>query len=426
MTVAGLLFGSLPGFAVLRGDLAAHAREGLAAGSGSRHRLGEAIVVFEIAVAIALLLATGLLVRSLLVFQDQELGFEATSLSSVPITLLQSRYPERASREAFFERLRGSLEAVPGIEAVGGSQYFFLTDGVYGSRVTGVDGDRFEESERVAARAAFTMPGYFEALRLPLLAGRAPAGGIGPGTPAEAVVARSLSRRLWGETSPIGRRLEFDGREWTVVGVSEDLRKPGDEPEQAPELFLPHTLAGLTTGKMTLLVRATPALGDPAAAIRSRVREIDPGQTVAEIRPVAEIVAREAAPQRYGARLLGAFALLATALAAVGVYAVLAYAVASRRREIGVRAALGASPSNLARSVASHGLRLGVLGAVLGGLGGVAVARGLQSLLFGVDPWDPWSWGATLGCGLAIAVLAAWAPSLRARRVDPAVALRDL
>jgi predicted permease len=282
------------------------------------------------------------------------------------------------------------------------------------------------DSRFVAVR--FATPGFFQALGIPLLRGRDVAASDGPEGPQVAVVSASFAERLWPGLDPLGRRLRVMEGERAVVGVVGDVHVRGLERRSEPQVYLPYRQqpdASFTYyAPKDLAVRTT---GDPVAlaeALRAIVRRADPEQTISDLRPLAEIVDGETAPRRAQLVVLAAFAAIAVLLASIGIHGLLSFAVSSRAREIGVRMALGAERGDIVRRVVGEGALLAAAG-VLGGVLLASVgARLLESVLFGVRPDDPLTFGAAALIGLGMAAAGALLPALRAVRVDPARVMR--
>ncbi len=424
-TACGLVFGSLPALAAMQPGLMRLLRTGLTSGASARSRLAELAVVVQVALALALLIAAGLLTRSLLALEGLDLGLEPQGLVAAHVTFLASHYGDRRARIDAVERLRESLAGVPGFSAVGASQYFFLTDGSYTNAISAISGPHSLPSEGWPVAAAYVTPGYFRALGLPMLRGRGFSAPVPTGEEPSVVVSSSLAAALWPGQSALGKRLRFEGRWFTLVGVAGDLKEPGHSAERAPDLFVPYPFAGLSTGEITLLVRSPLPEAAVARLLRQHVRDFDPDQTIDEPVAVADLIAAKRAPQVYAMRLLCVFAGCAVLLASLGIYALLMHAVVSRRRELGIRMALGASSGRVRRDVLSRALTSGAFGLVAGGALGVGLGKGLQHLIYGVTVWDPLSWcAAFLTLSLAV-LLASWVPLHRAGSLEPSEVIRD-
>jgi predicted permease len=270
---------------------------------------------------------------------------------------------------------------------------------------------------------AVVLPGYFAAMRIPLLSGRALDAGDRADGPPVVVVSRALAERYLPGGAAVGRRVTAFGREREIVGIVGDVRHygPGTPPE--PMMYFPH--AQDTRGGMTLVLRAAAPPGTLLAAIRGAIRRLDPEVLVTGVEGFGALRADRLAGQRFNALLIGAFAALALTLAGVGLFGVMAFAMAARTREIGVRMALGASGASVRAGMLREALALAATGTALGLAAAFALSRTIRGLLFGVVPGDPLTYAAAAATLLAVAALAAWLPARRATRVDPVEALRQ-
>ncbi|HEY5676155.1 MAG TPA: FtsX-like permease family protein, partial [Myxococcales bacterium] len=265
--------------------------------------------------------------------------------------------------------------------------------------------------------------GYFAAMQIPIVRGRAFADSDGA---PEMVINEALARKEFPGEDPIGKRIaqgSDPGHDAaTIVGIAADVKQYRLNTEAVPEIYYPERQQGLA--EMELIVRAD---GEPMAllpAVKAQIAQLDPAQPVTKVRTLEQILERSAGPQRLLAQLLSAFAAAALLLATLGIYGVVSYSVSRREREIGVRMALGAQAAHVVRMVLREGLRLSLLGVLAGSLLALALARLVAGFLYGVSPTDPLTY-ALASCGLALAaLLACWLPARRATRVDPAVSLR--
>ncbi|HSL81796.1 MAG TPA: FtsX-like permease family protein, partial [Thermoanaerobaculia bacterium] len=422
--LCGLIFGSLPAFCLLGSN---RLGQGILSGNSASRRyrlLGELVVVVQLGLSLAMLVSAGLMVRSVMGLRNQPLGFSPESVLSVDLTLHHSRYSERQERMVFIEQLESELSSLPGVTAVGGTQFFFLTDGTYHNVISGIRGSREQRMPELEVAAAFVTRGYFDALGVRFEEGRAFEKPSGYGNE-EVVVTRWLARALSEEGGLAGHEIEFEGRWWRVVGIASDLLMPGAGDEPAPALFLPLELAMLSPGNVTILVRSSAETYGLAKGIRQRIDEIDPFQAVGRIVSVEEEVRRRSATESFGMRLLAAFAVLAILVAAIGIHGLLGYAVAVRRRDFGIRMAVGATPGRVHREIARRALVLGLCGMAVGAVLATLAGQALSTLLYGVEPWDPITWALALLTALVVAAACSWVPGRRAARVDPAVILRE-
>ena len=428
----GLLFGLVPALRASRPDLQRTLKEGgkTDAPGGGQGRLQGAIVVAEVALALVVLVGAGLMVRSFLGLAAVDPGFDGDDVLTAQLYLSPTRYPEGHQKTAYGERLLERLRAVPGVRQAGAVSGLPLSE-VQMIVETEVEGDLRAEG---AARPAFdwrpVSPGYFEALGVPLVEGRAFDRRDHAEALPVAVVDQELARRFWPGQSPIGRRLQLlagqpRGPEWrTVVGVVGSVRALSLEGDEAVgQVYTPMAQAPLPFFSVALRT----AGGDPEAlapALREAVWSVDPDQPVEAVRPMGEILSEATAGRRAYALLLAAFAGVALVLSLIGVYGVLAYSAARRRQEFGLRMALGASRGAILGLVLRRGLVLAVLGLALGAAVALAASRFLSGLLYGVDPADPATYVVVALVLGALVLLASLLPALRSTRVHPVVSLR--
>jgi len=441
--VTGLVFGFAPAMQTTRVDVASAINEagrGAAAGAG-HHRLRAALVVVEMALATMLLVGAGLLTKSLARLQDVPTGFDAAGVLVGDAPLSPVAYAGAPERNAFVERLRDRLRALPGVALAevatappfsgGGSSIHF--------NIVGRPPKGPEEFVITGLRAV--SEGYFRALGVPLVAGRAFTDRDREHAPAVAVVNEAFVRRFFaGSTKDaLAGRAQLgatpspaegpDGAPFMqIVGVVGDTRQAFETAIQ-PTLFVPYeqppidVLAGMYRNLSIVLKTA----GDPiavAAGLRAAMQEIDRDQPLVRVRTMEEAMSESVAQPRLRTALLAVFSGLALALSLIGVYGVMAYAVSERTHELGVRIALGASPADIRALLVGEGARLAAIGIAIGVAGALATSRALGALLFGVSASDPATF-AIAALGLTIAgMAAAYLPARRASAIDPVVLLR--
>lgn len=424
--VTGVIFGLAPAWQVLRRASFVALQHGARSVAGGRAWTRGVLLAGEVALTSALLVVAVLLVDSFRQLTQIAPGFQASGAMTAYVALPPARYPDAAARAGVAEELLASARALPGVSAAGLGRYLPMAGGNAFFDVT-LEGTAGEPPRETAAYWRVTSPGYFAALGIPLRRGRDFHAGDRDGAPGVAIVSETMARRLWPGASPLGRRLKVAGLNeeapWLeVVGVAGDVRHLGLDRETTPEVYV--AWAQSPSSFFTLVLRTD---GDPlplAAPLRAAVAAIDPSLPLADVRPMAQVVARSVAPSRFRTLLVGIFAALALALAATGTYGLLAHGVAARTREIGVRVALGAHPLGIARLVMGSVARLTAIGLAVGAAGGFAVGGSLAGLLFGVDRFDPLPYGATTLLVAVVALVASAVPLRRAFRIGPAIALR--
>jgi putative ABC transport system permease protein len=436
--VAALIFGLMPALQAItaRPD---HALKDTSRGASAgplKRRLSHGFVVAEIGLTVVLLVGAGLLVRSFVRLSNQSLGFEPDRTVAFALTLPESRYPTPASVSQFHRSLLDRIRQLPGVTAVGATHALPFT-GMGSVRPFVREGETVSADAAPTSQYRLITPGYFAAMGIPVTRGREFTDSDTFGQPGVAIVSESFARRFL-RPDPIGQRIKQAGGgddvPWlTVVGVVGDVRHFGLTSDLEPEMFWPEAQAtwGATLNRLrrglTVVVRAA---DDPLAllpAIRTQVAAIDPRRPMIDARPIGDLVARSADVQRFSMVLLANFAAIGLALAAAGVYGVMSYTVAARRREMGIRLALGARPRVLLAGVLRTGLGLAAAGAAVGFvaswmLGSVGV---FETLLFQTPPRDVSTFLAVAGVLFGTAAFACYRPAQRAARVDPIEALRE-
>ena len=441
----GIVFGLAPAIHGSHGDLSHVMRESTqsATVASPAARLRALFVVAEFALALVLLVGAALLVQSFWRLQRAELGFDAQSVLTARLWLPQPNVPSTGpyfthpARVAFYRRVLTHVAALPGVTSASGVANLPLG----GSRARlsfSIEGRAIAAADTSAAQSTLAMPGYFETLRIGLVAGRLLSDHDDDRAPLVVVVNDTFARRFFPREDAVGKRIAPGRRvqsgsgagpvqptsaNWmTIVGVVRDVKT--DRLELDPEPLIYRSLLQVSNLSLTLVVRAS---GDPANlanAIRREVHAVDPNEPVYGVRTMDEVVAAALGERRFTMSLLALFAATALVLSAIGIYGVMACFVSQRTHEIGIRIALGAAPRDVLRLVLGQGVRLAACGVAAGVAGAVAMTRLIGALLYGVSPRDP-STFAVLSLMLAsVAVVACYVPARRAMRVDPITALR--
>jgi predicted permease len=421
----GVLFGLAPALAATRTDVVSALKDdGAATGTGpQRSRLRNALVVGQVSVALLLLVGSGLFVRSLRNAHAIDPGFEAGGLAMASVDLVLGGYKEDAGR-AFYVRALEETRALPGVVAA-----TFVKDaplGLGGSRRrVWIEGYTPRPHEDMEVALTSVGPGYFETMHIPLLRGRTFTGSDGPGLPLAAVVNEAFVRQYWNGEEAIGRRIRSYGQEAPpaeIVGVVRDGKYRTLGEEARPFLYLP--LLQDYDGEATLIARTNGSPATVAAQLQHRLFEVDPRVPVFDVKTMDEHLRFTLLPARLAASVLGLFGTVALLLAGLGLYGVMSYLVSQRRREVGIRIALGARPADVVRLVVRQGMRLTILGVAGGIVAAVVLTRLVAGLLYGISPTDPWTFAAVTAVLAAVALLACLLPARRAAAVDPIVALR--
>ena len=429
----GLLFGLFPVLGYGRRDLSHALREGGRSSTvgKERHRARSGLVVAQVALALVLLVGSGLMLRSFVALRDVDLGFDPTDRLTFRFALPDAGYGEPGQVLDFQRRLTERLEAIPGVLGVGMIGGLPLA----GSKSAGPmePADRpFPEGQLapVVERRPVT-PGYLAAMAIEIVEGRALQWTDQGDQYRAVVVSEALARAFWPGEAAVGRMIQNQSSEsppWEVVGVARDVRFDGVSDEPLPMAYLPIVTGEdgatpqATSMDVVLHVSADPLGGVDAA--RAALRETDPRLPMINPRTVQSIVDDSLAQTSFAVLLLGIAAGIALLLGTVGIYGVVSYIVSRRTQEIGVRIALGAPAATVLRGVVGQGMTLIAIGLGVGVLGAWAMSRALGSLLYGVSATDPLTFVGTAALLAAIALLATWIPARRAARVDPVEALR--
>jgi putative ABC transport system permease protein len=421
--LTAIAFGLAPAWQATRVDLQTSLQAQGRSGTGARsqRRFRSALVVGEVALAVVLLVGAGLLLRTFSRLLDVKLGFQPEQA----LTMRMLVTGEPAARSNLVESILDRVEALPGVNAVGTIQFLPLGGHTNNGPFHFVGRPLPADSMSMESDVSTVSRGYFAAMGIPVLRGRPFARQDRLDGPRVALVNESFVRKYSPDEDPIGRVILGD---WSnpkpteIIGVVGDIRHNGLTAEPRPTVFLAQSqVPGYYTN---IVVRTAMEPQQVAAAIRREVRQVDPGQPVADVQPMAQYVSSALARPRLYAVLLGAFASLALLLAAIGLYGLMAYAVSRRTHEIGVRMALGAQPQEVLRSLLSDGARLALAGLVIGVVCATGLSRLVANLLYGVNTGDVVTYAGVVTLLGSVALVATYIPARRASRVDPMLALR--
>ena len=442
--LTGLLCGLVPALAAARTGMNETLKEGGRTGSsagGAQARLRSALVVAEIAVALVLLTASGLLLRSFEELRDVDLGFRTDHLLTANYNLPQEQYSRQASIDTFNSTVLRRLERLPGVEAVGITSYLpasgmvrnstFVADSYVPPKATEVD----------IAWPSQVMGDYFRAAGIPLLRGRVFTEADNVKAPPVCIVNHMLAEHFWPGQDPIGKRLRWGYPKtptpWmTVVGVMGNIKQMAVDAPTQYEIYQPSSQLMASYGKLvppgllnaqagSFVLRTALPLDSMIESLRATVLFIDPELPLTKVQSMDEALSRTEAPRRFNAVLISSFAAAAVLLALMGIYSVIAFSAAMRTQEMAIRMALGSQRAGIVRLVLISGAKLAVIGVLIGLAGAAAASSLVRSFLFQVSPFDPRVLALAAIAVFALAVLASALPARRAAAVDPIGALRD-
>jgi putative ABC transport system permease protein len=429
--LTGILFGFAPALHLIRTELQSTLKEGGRGGTegGHRQRLGRTLVTAEVALAVVVVIGAALLLRSFRELRGTDPGFRADNVLAVDLSLPLARY-DNAATTSFYRRLVEEMRALPGVRlaaaasdippVASGRNWDIIIDG----RV------REPGSSYPSPNVRAVTHDYFRTMSIPFESGR----GFGPEDHAAsapvAILNETSARAWWPDANPVGQRIRFDNTlPWvTIVGVARDAKSNGVREPTPPELFVLHeqlpAAAGGTDRSMYVLLKTAVDPLSLTTVAREAIRQLDPQLAITGIRSMEQLLDFSVAQQRFMMLLLAVFGVVALSLAAIGIYGIMSYAVKRRSKEIGIRMALGGAPRDVLLLVVGQGMRLAVIGMVVGLVGALASTRVMTDLLFGVPARDPVTFVGIALLLAGVAFVASWLPARRAVRTDPTSALR--
>jgi putative ABC transport system permease protein len=433
--LTGIVFGLAPLLHLGQGSMSLALKDGgsRTTANATRNRVRRGLVVAEVALAVMLVVGSGLMLRSFWNLMSVDAGFERKNLITFGLVQSGAKYPEMERRAAFFSGVISRIQALPGVIAA--------------AAMTGLPPQRQVNANDTDFEGLVPQPGgpahnvdyyqiattdYVRTMGIPVVEGRAFGPGDVAGAPRVVMVNESLKKRFYPDQPIIGRRIRSGGLPdslwFTVVGVLKDVKQGGLDSETGTELYFPFEQTpptGFTPVNMNIVVRSTLPMASLAPSIRQIVTEADPTLPIVNMRTMDDVFSQSVVRPRFLAQLLTIFGALALVLAAIGTYGILSYAVTERRHEIGIRMALGADRGTVLGMVLGQGMRVTALGLVVGIVGSLLLTRLVSTLLFEVKPTDPVTFLAVAVFITIIAGLACLVPARRATRVDPMVVLRD-
>ena len=418
--LTGLLFGLAPAWQSCRTDLNEALKKG-AQRISSHLRLRNAFTATQIALALVLLIGAGLLIRSFNRLQHVDIGFATDELLTVEITMMGANYQNADQRCVFLLRLMDEMRAIPGVEAV--SAVSMVPDRpAWNHAYARADRPMPPMPERARAGVRVAAPGFLKTFGIPLLRGREFTASDAPQSEKVVLVNEAFADKAFPGEDPLGKPINFEGETREIIGVFANVKNTGLAGDTQPEILVNYRQWSFVSMFLTLRARSNPMALAPI--VSEHVRALNPAQPLNYFRTMQSIIDETTARPRFRSLLLGIFALIALLLASVGIYGVMAYSVSQRTNELGVRIALGAQKSDLLKLVFRHGLKLTLIGLVIGLAGSFALTRILEANLFDISATDPTTFvGVSLLLTL-VAMIACLVPALRAMQVNPMEALR--
>ncbi len=426
--LTGILFGLAPALQGGKPSLNGFLKEGGRTGTAGRQgRMRDALVAAEVALALLLVVGTGLLVRSFWKLQQTDAGFNPEHVLTATVSLPQVAYADETNIVLFEQLLLARVATLPGVQSAGLTSDLPWT-GYDENAGFDIEGKTFPSGDGPGGRYHFVSADYFRTVGVPLIAGRFFNNGDRQDSPKVMLINRSLAGRYWPGESPVGQRITFTAnpkeQDWRIiVGVVGDVKDSPDSSTTVPAFYF--SMAQAPIRQTMLAVRTTAAPAATIASVREELQQLDKNVPIAEVKTLETISAAAVAGRRFTFWLLGCFAATALSLAAIGIYGVLSYLVAQRTREIGVRMALGAQTGDVIKLTLKQGMRPTIIGVLLGLMGAFATTRLMSSLLFGVSTTDPEIFALSALALILVALLPCWLPARRASRIDPMEALRN-
>ena len=422
----GIVFGLAPALQVSKPNLNDALKEGSRQTSGRGHGLRSSLVVFEIAVSLMLLVGAGLAARTFLALLKTDPGFNPDNLLTMGLVLPSAKYNDEPKIQAFYTDLMQRVKSMPGVES-GAAVNFLPLGGSNASDGYLVEGEPEPSPDQEnLARYRVCTPDYFQTMGIRVVKGRSFTEYDKADAPKVVIVNEALARKHWPNGDAVGKRIKSygppDKAPWyEIVGVVQDVKHELNIPV-TPEFYFPYAQDVWNSMVVVAKTKANPA--SLAGALRQQVWAIDKDQAVFDVHTMQEVRAISVGMYSSGSVMLGIFAGLALLLASIGIYGVMAFAVTQRTQEIGIRMALGAGRVDVLKLIFRHGMKLAVLGIVIGLLGSWGLTRFMKGLLFGVAPTDVLTFSLVSLALLAAAFLACYLPARRATKVDPLIALR--
>jgi putative ABC transport system permease protein len=423
--LCGLAFGSAPAFENARLDVNRTLKEASGQASGSKRgaRLRQIFVAAEIALAVVVLISATLLVKSFIISVRSSPGYNAKNLMVAQVALPQTKYAQDWRQRNFTEDVLARVRALPQAVSIGAASSVPYGGFGQGVEIQAVDKPAPRPGERIGARYTAVSRDYLSAMQISLVKGRMFNSSDEQGSPS-VIINQTLERQFWPNEDPIGQKLRFGDQHVvaTVVGVVQDIKMFYVRAQAERQMYVP--LAQFPSATLGFVVRTSADSPAMATAIRDAIWSVDRDQPVSSVEPLETLISIANAGNGVVTKLMVFFSVLAMFLGAIGIYGVMAHLVSQRTHEIGIRIALGATPSQVLRMVINHGLKLALIGISVGVLVALAATRALAAQLYQVTPYDPPTFIGVALLFALVAFAACYLPAWRGTRVDPLVALR--
>lgn len=426
--ISTLVFGLLPAAQSSKPNLQSFMKDGVRGSGGfSSRRFRNFLIVSEVALAFALMIGAGLLIKSFHQIQQINLGFEPDHLLTLRVQLPRPKYAENQPRINFYNQILRRIQSVPGVESVGLINFMPLSGwwNVFPVTIEGQPPVPKGQEPEIDYRVVSS--GYFSVMKIPLIKGRYFTDADNESATQVVIINEKMAARFWPGEDPIGRRMRMTGEQkddWRlIVGVIGNVKHFGPDKEEKPEVYRPYLQEPWPM--LGLVVRTNVEPTSIASAVRNEIYAVDGDQPVSHVMNMSDLVADSVAPRQVSMILLTVLGGTALLLALLGIYGVLSYSITQRTQEIGIRTALGAQRIDVIKLVLGQTLKLVVIGVLLGVLGAIGIIRVFSSLLFGVSGADPFTFVVVTAVLLITALLASYLPARRASQLDPVLALRE-
>ncbi len=434
--ITGILFGLAPAIGAIRQNLAESLKEGNQRSGGSPigPRIRRVLIVSQVALALILVIASGLVAKTFFRLLHVETGFKAPHVLTFQVSLLSTKYPNDDSVVRLYDRLLLRIRSVAGVQSAGMTVYIPMTGSPDTTPVRIMEHRTARGEVMPFVSYSVASPGYFSALGTSLLKGRDFQDSDTGTSPPVTIINNTMAGKFWPGENAIGKQLGLLDPKYpvmTVIGIVADVKHTSLREIPGPEMYVPYTQKPWRP--MSQMQFAVRAIGEPTAAtesVRAAIHSVDPDLPMANVATLTALTSNAMAQPRFAMLLMASFGMLALVLASVGMYGVISYSVTQRTQEIGIRMAMGAQRRDIFRMVLGQGVFLAALGVLIGLASALALTQLMRSflyqLLYGVSPIDPLVYGAAVSALLlSVAVLACYVPARRATRVDPVIALRD-